>query len=49
MHLVRIKKLGIPQESRVAFTLLSGANVIGPDLAQRLRSLVGFRDLAVHD
>lgn len=49
MHLVRIKNLGIPQESRDAFTLLSGAQVIGADSARRLKAMVGFRNLAVHD
>ncbi len=33
MHLVRIKRLGLAQESREAFTLLGQANVSEPALA----------------
>lgn len=49
MHLVRIHRLGIPQETREAFDLLEGAGVIDASLATRLRRMVGFRNVAVHD
>ncbi len=49
MHLVRIKKLGIPQESRDAFTLLTDANILPANLSDRLKTMVGFRNIAVHD
>ncbi len=49
MHLVRAKRLGLPQESREAFTLLEQAGVIEAPLAQRMRAMVGFRNIAVHD
>lgn len=49
MHLVRVKRLGLPQESRAAFTLLEQAAVIEAPLAQRMRAMVGFRNVAVHD
>jgi uncharacterized protein YutE (UPF0331/DUF86 family) len=49
MHLVRVEHLGVPQESRDAFTLLAGAGVIDADLADRLQKMVGFRNIAVHD
>lgn len=49
MHLVRVRRLGIPQDSRDAFTLLAEAQIITPSLAQRLKAMVGFRNLAVHD
>lgn len=49
MHLVRIYKLGIPQESREAFSLLANAGKISPDLAQALQRMVGFRNVAVHN
>jgi uncharacterized protein YutE (UPF0331/DUF86 family) len=49
MHLVRVRRLGIPQETREAFDLLERAGVLDPELAQRLKKMVGFRNIAVHD
>ena len=49
MHLVRIHRLGIPQETREAFDLLEHAGLIDASLALRLRRMVGFRNVAVHD
>lgn len=49
MHLVRSKKLGLPQESREAFTLLEQSGLLDSALAARMRAMVGFRNIAVHD
>jgi uncharacterized protein YutE (UPF0331/DUF86 family) len=49
MHLVRVKRLGVPQESREAFTLLHDAGIINEALKSRLQAMVGFRNVAVHD
>jgi uncharacterized protein YutE (UPF0331/DUF86 family) len=49
MHLVRIRKLGLPQESREAFTLLEKSGLLNAELATRMRAMVGFRNIAVHD
>ncbi len=49
MHLVRVRKLGIPQESRDAFRLLEDAGVLSSVLSARLMRMVGFRNIAVHD
>lgn len=49
MHIVRVRRLGIPQESRDAFEFLREAGLIDPDLSQRLLVTVGFRNVAVHD
>lgn len=49
MHLTRVHRLGIPQESRDAFSLLESAGMLDADLAERLRRMVGFRNVAVHD
>lgn len=49
MHLVRVRRLGIPQESRDAFDLLSDNGIISVHLSDRLKSMVGFRNVAVHD
>jgi len=49
MHLVRTKKLGLPQESREAFTLLEQAGMLDTELAARMGAMVGFRNIAVHE
>lgn len=49
MHLVRIHKLGIPQESRDAFELLEKAGRLDASLSDRMKRMVGFRTVAVHD
>ena len=49
MHLVRIQRLGVPQESREAFELLERAGHLDGSLADRLKRMVGFRNIAVHD
>jgi uncharacterized protein YutE (UPF0331/DUF86 family) len=49
MHIVRIKGLGLPKDSKSAFDLLSQAKEISPVLAGKLKKMVGFRNIAVHD
>lgn len=49
MHLVAVRRLGLPQESREAFDLLRAAGIIDDDLAARLKAMVGFRNVALHD
>ena len=49
MHLVRRRGLGIPQESREGFEMLAAAGLLDRTLAERLTSMVGFRNVAVHD
>ncbi len=49
MHMVREHRLGIPQDSREAFDLLSNAGLFPRESAERLRRMVGFRNVAVHD
>jgi uncharacterized protein YutE (UPF0331/DUF86 family) len=48
-HLVRIKKFGIPQDNRELFQLLEQNCLISEKLSRNLQSMVGFRNLAVHD
>ncbi|HET7570834.1 MAG TPA: DUF86 domain-containing protein [Gammaproteobacteria bacterium] len=48
MHAARTRRLGLPQDARDAFTLLEHANVIAPEVAHRMRAMVGFRNVAVH-
>lgn len=49
MHLVRVGRLGVPQESRDAFRLLEEAGVLPAELSARLMRMVGFRNVAVQD
>ncbi len=48
-HLIRRDRLGVPQSARDVFTLLAGAGRIDRELAEGLRRMVGFRNIAVHD
>ena len=48
-HLIRREGLGIPQSARDVFTLLARAGWITPELAEPLKRMVGFRNIAVHD
>lgn len=49
MHLVSERDLGIPQNSKDAFELLLKDGIIGAELSARLKAMVGFRNIAVHD
>jgi len=48
-HLIRREKLGVPQSSRDVFTLLAKSNWIANELADVLKRMIGFRNIAVHD
>lgn len=47
--LVRQERLGLPQSARDVFTLLADADWIPTDLADEMKRMVGFRNIAVHD
>jgi uncharacterized protein YutE (UPF0331/DUF86 family) len=48
-HIIRIRKLGVPQTSREIFEKLGGEGIITDDLSQKMQRMVGFRNIAVHD
>lgn len=48
-HLIRRDKLGVPQSARDVFNLLARAGYIENTLAENLKRMVGFRNIAVHD
>ncbi|HCH32299.1 MAG TPA: toxin-antitoxin antitoxin component [Oceanospirillaceae bacterium] len=48
-HLIRREHLGVPQSSRDVFTLLAQSQWIDTELADSLKRMVGFRNIAVHD
>lgn len=49
MHIVSEKQWGIPQNSRDAFELLHQQGVVDEELTRKLKAMVGFRNIAVHD
>jgi uncharacterized protein YutE (UPF0331/DUF86 family) len=49
MHIVRQRRLGLPQESRDAFRLIEEAGLLPNELSSRLQKMVGFRNIAVRD
>ncbi|WP_318617905.1 type VII toxin-antitoxin system HepT family RNase toxin [Sporosarcina sp. YIM B06819] len=49
MHVSAEKKFGLPQKSREAFELLHTNNVITEETVTNMKSMVGFRNIAVHD
>lgn len=48
-HLIRRESLGLPQSARDVFTLLAQAGWISPNLADSMKRMVGFRNVAVHE
>jgi uncharacterized protein YutE (UPF0331/DUF86 family) len=49
MYVVRIKKLGVPQNSREAFELLASHGIISQTVCNNMLRMVGFRNIAVHN
>ena len=48
-HLIRRDRLGVPQSARDVFALLAQGGWIDTALADNLKRMVGFRNIAVHD
>ena len=48
-HLIRRERMGLPQSARDVFTLLANDGRIEAELAEALKHMVGFRNIAVHD
>jgi len=48
-HIIRRERLGLPQSARDVFEILSQAKWIEQALADSLKRMVGFRNIAVHD
>lgn len=49
MRIVRVEKLGVPQESREAFELLEKNGFLELELSNRMKRMMGFRNIAIHD
>ncbi|MCP2010980.1 uncharacterized protein YutE (UPF0331/DUF86 family) [Duganella sp. HSC-15S17] len=48
-HLIRRERLGVPQSARDVFSLLAGSAWIDAGLADVMKRMVGFRNIAVHN
>jgi uncharacterized protein YutE (UPF0331/DUF86 family) len=48
-HLIKRKKLGLPQDSADAFVLLQSAGLISAPMLKNMKGMVGFRNILVHE
>ncbi len=48
-HIIKSKKLGLPNSSRELFTLLRNSLIITEKSMENMQAMVGFRNIAVHD
>lgn len=48
-RVIRMRKLGVPKESRESFTILYTAKIISQPMSQSLVAMVGFRNILVHE
>ena len=48
-HIVKEKRLGLPKSVRESFELLSKNELIQAETARRMRNMIGFRNIAIHD
>jgi len=48
-HIVKTKQLGLPNSSRELFEKLCEVGIISEDINKQMQSMVGFRNIAVHD
>ena len=48
-HVVASEGLGVPQELKELFTFLEQSGIIPAGLADQMKKMVGFRNIAVHE
>jgi uncharacterized protein YutE (UPF0331/DUF86 family) len=49
MHVIAERGLGIPQTSRDTFDILQNNKIIGHEMSERLKAMIGFRNIAIHN
>jgi uncharacterized protein YutE (UPF0331/DUF86 family) len=47
-HVIRMHKMGIPANSGESFDLLRDRSVISPELAGKLKKMIHFRNIVIH-
>ncbi|MBI5184206.1 MAG: DUF86 domain-containing protein [Nitrospinae bacterium] len=48
-HVIKKRKLGLPKESKESFGILEAEHVITREIAGKLKGMVGFRNILVHE
>lgn len=48
-HVVKLRKLGVPNEARDSFEFLSRDKIIEPELAEKMAKMIGFRNIVIHE
>jgi uncharacterized protein YutE (UPF0331/DUF86 family) len=48
-HAIKIRKMGLPKDSRDSFRLLAQNGIIPEPLADKLCRMIGFRNVLVHE
>ena len=49
MYIVSVRRLGLPQEKRQAFELLQKNDLISKEIETKMKKMIGFRNIAIHD
>lgn len=49
MYIVSTRKLGLPQTKKDVFKILEDNKIIDNKMSKNMQSMVGFRNIAVHD
>ena len=49
MQVIAEKSLGIPQMSRDTFEILQDNRIITPEMSERLKAMIGFRNIVIHN
>lgn len=49
MYIVSTEKLGVPQSKKEAFEILLKNNYINEETLKKMRGMIGFRNIAIHD
>jgi len=49
MHVIAERGLGIPQTSRDTFDILQNNEIISHEMSERLKAMIGFRNIAIHN
>ncbi len=49
MYVISNKKFGIPQTKKDAFEILAKNNLISEEMCKKMKAMIGFRNIAVHE
>lgn len=49
MYVISVKNLGIPQSKKGTFTILEEKNIISAEMAKKMRGMLRFRNVAIHE